>query len=384
MSNLRWFVAFVFLSYAVTVQAVCPLVIAHRGASGDRPEHTLPAYQLAIEQGADFIEVDLVPTRDGVLIARHENALALVALQPDGTITRIDGAPVVTEATTNVATKPEFSDRLTVKVIDGRPMGGWFSEDFTIAEIKSLRARERMPGVRPANTAYDDMFEVPTFAQVLELAKAGTTGVYPELKHYTYFMNEALSLTGEPIRNDTLLLLIRDLLAADFEDPARLFIQSFEVEPLLRLRILASAGEAPPWPRVQLTGPPDGIPYDLLARAKSGTLDGLSELFAGYGGAPRAMTYGDLLAEPDRLRMSHADVVGPAYQALLADPELGARLQKAGLLIHAYTLRQEAVFLPPQMSLTALSAELRRLGVNGVFTDNVPQLRGTLADCQDD
>lgn len=384
MNNLWLLVACVLLSSATAVQAICPLVIAHRGASGERPEHTLAAYQLAIEQGADFIEVDLVPTRDGVLIARHENALALVALQPDGTITRVDGAPVITEATTNVATKPEFSDRLTVKVIDGRPMGGWFSEDFTIAEIKTLRARERMPAVRPANTAYNDQFEVPTFTQVLELARAGTTGVYPELKHYTYFMNEALSTTGQPIRNDTLLLLIRDLLAADFEDPARLFIQSFEVEPLLRLRALAEAEETPHWPRVQLAGTPEGIPYDLVARAKSGTLDGLSALFAVYGGAPRVMTYGELLAEPAKLKTSHADAVGPAYQALLADRALGPRLQQAGLAIHAYTLRQEAVFLPDQMSLPALSAELRRLGVGGVFTDNVPQVRDAMAGCRED
>ena len=384
MKAIWRFVACALLSWTTAAQAICPLVIAHRGASGERPEHTLVAYQLAIEQGADFIEVDLVPTRDGVLIARHENALALVALQPDGSITRVHGEPVITEATTNVATKPEFSARLTVKVIDGRPMGGWFSEDFTLAEIKTLRARERMPAVRPANTAYDDQFEIPAFAEVLALARTGTVGVYPELKHYTYFMNEALSTSGQPVRHDTVLLLIRDLLSADFEDPARLFIQSFEVEPLLRLRALANAGEAPDWPLVQLIGPADSVPYDLAARARAGTLDGLSDLVATFGGTPRDMTYGELLAAPGKLKTSHADAVGPAYQALLADHALGPRLQRSGLAVHAYTLRQEKAFLPDQVSLSALYAELIELGVSGVFTDNVPQVRGLMADCRAD
>ena len=372
------------LSWAAAAQAICPLVIAHRGASGERPEHTLAAYQLAIDQGADFIEADLVPTRDGVLIARHENALALVALQPDGTIIKVDGSPVITEATTNVATKSEFSERLTVKVIDGRPMGGWFSEDFTLAEIKTLRARERMPTVRPANTAYDDRYEIPTFAEVLALAKTGTVGLYPELKHYTYFMNEAVSTSGQPVRHDTVLLLIRDLVAGGFEDPARLFIQSFEVEPLLRLRALTKAGEAPNWPLVQLTGTADSVPYDLAARARTGTLDGLSELFAVFGGEPRVMTYGELLAEPAKLKKSHADAAGPAYQALLADPALGPLLQRSGLTVHAYTLRQEKAFLPDQMSLSALYTELIRLEVNGVFTDNVPQVREMMVGCRED
>lgn len=384
MKAMRWFAACALLSWSALAQTACPLVIAHRGASGERPEHTLAAYQLAMEQGADFIEADLVPTKEGVLIARHENALALVALQPDGTITRVNGAPVVTEATTNVATKPEFADRLTIKVIDGRRLGGWFSEDFTLAEIKTLRARERMPAVRPANTAFDDQFEIPTFAQVLALASSGSVGVYPELKHYTYFMNEAVSTSGQPVRHDTVLLLIRDLLAADFEAPDRLFIQSFEVEPLLRLRALAETGEAPRWPLVQLTGPPDGVPYDLAARGKAGTLDGLSALFAVFGGAPRVMTYGELLAEPAKLRKSHADAIGPAYQALLANPAFGPVVTQSGLAIHAYTLRQEKAFLPDQMSLSALYEVLIKIGVDGVFTDNVPQVRELGASCRQD
>ena len=145
-----------------------PIVIGHRGASGYRPEHTLAAYRLAIAQGADYIEPDLVSTKDGVLVARHENEIS---------------------GTTDVAEHPEFADRRTTKVIDGTSMTGWFTEDFTLAELKTLRAIERLPEVRTANTAYDGRFEVPTLQEVLNLARAEsrrhgrTIGVYPETKH---------------------------------------------------------------------------------------------------------------------------------------------------------------------------------------------------------
>jgi glycerophosphoryl diester phosphodiesterase len=135
-----------------------PLIIAHRGASGERPEHTLAAYQLAIDQGADYIEPDLVMTRDGVLVARHENEIG---------------------ETTDVAKRPEFASRRTTRQIDGRAVTGWFTEDFTLAELKSLRARERLPQLRPANTAYDGQFEVPTFAEVIALAKRADAASIP-------------------------------------------------------------------------------------------------------------------------------------------------------------------------------------------------------------
>ena len=135
-----------------------PTLIAHRGASGYVPEHTLAAYWLAIEQGADFVEPDLVITKDGVLVARHENAIAI--LNPDGT---------VREATTDVVDRPEFAARKTTKVIDGTAITGWFTEDFTLAELKTLRARERLPALRTANTRFDGQFEVPTFEEVLQL-----------------------------------------------------------------------------------------------------------------------------------------------------------------------------------------------------------------------
>ena len=339
---------------------VCPLVIAHRGASGDRPEHTL--YALAIDQGAAFIEPDLVPTRDGILIARHENALAIVALDGTGAIRRENGEPVIVEATTDVATRPGFADRLTVKTIDGQAIGGWFSEDFTLAEIRTLRARERLPAVRTANTAYDDRFAVPTFQAVLQLALARGAGVYPELKHYTYFMNEAVGTDGRPVRHDTVNLLLRELSLAGFSQPDKLFIQSFEVAPLQRLRAIREAGDSLAWPLVQLTGPPAGRPYDVIA-------------------AGGTTTYGELLGDPLALRASHADAVGPAYQALLADPGLVARLHAAGLQVHPFTLRAEPSFLPAGLTFAALLQQLRAQGIDGFFTDHPALARTVLGDC---
>ena len=139
-----------------------PIVIAHRGASGYRPEHTLAAYELGARQGADYIEPDLVATRDGELVCRHENEIS---------------------GTTDVADHPEFADRRTAKEIDGKRYDGWFTEDFTLAELKTLRARERIPDVRPDNTAHDGEYEIPTFAEALELATRLGVGIYPETKH---------------------------------------------------------------------------------------------------------------------------------------------------------------------------------------------------------
>src|SRR3954453_11951003 len=154
--------------HLVTMSDFAPLVIGHRGAPGYRPEHTLASYRLAIELGADYIEPDLVSTRDGVLVARHENEIG---------------------ATTDVGSRPRFADRWTTRMVEGRRVTGWFTEDFTLAELKTLRARERLPAVRPRNTWYDGHFEVPTFDEVLELAARGSerrgspVGVYPENKH---------------------------------------------------------------------------------------------------------------------------------------------------------------------------------------------------------
>jgi glycerophosphoryl diester phosphodiesterase len=207
-----------------------PIVIAHRGASGYLPEHTLMAYTMAIEQGADFIEPDVVITKDGVLIARHENEIG---------------------GTTDVASRPEFAGRRTEKSIDGEAVTGWFAEDFTFAEVKTLRARERLPDLRPDNTRFDGMFEIPTFEEILNLVRAMNErrardahalgrppprpiGVYPETKHPSYFRGLGLPLEAR-------LIQMLERHGYRGKDSAVL-IQSFEVG---NLKALASHHCAP-------------------------------------------------------------------------------------------------------------------------------------------
>jgi glycerophosphoryl diester phosphodiesterase len=196
-----------------------PIIIAHRGASAERPEHTLAAYARAIEQGADFIEPDLVPTKDHQLVARHENEIS---------------------GTTDVASRPEFAARKTTKTIDGETITGWFTEDFTLAELKTLRARERLPELRPGNTAFDGQQEIPTLAEIIALAKAEsartgrTIGIYPETKHPSYFRSLGLAL--EPV-------LLAELTRAGWTTrEAPVFIQSFEVDNLKALKALTACG----------------------------------------------------------------------------------------------------------------------------------------------
>src|SRR5436190_15443635 len=156
-----------------------PLIIAHRGASGERPEHTAMAYRLAIEEGADFIEPDLVMSKDGALLIRHENEIG---------------------ATTDIGSKPEFAARKTTKTVDGQNITGWFAEDFTLAELKSLRARERLPDVRPGSAAFDGREPMLTFQEIVDLARAEsrrtgrTIGVYPEMKHPTFLKSVGLDI----------------------------------------------------------------------------------------------------------------------------------------------------------------------------------------------
>ncbi|HEY5647025.1 MAG TPA: glycerophosphodiester phosphodiesterase family protein, partial [Pseudomonadales bacterium] len=244
-----------------------PIVIANRGASGRRPEHTLAAYELAIVQGADFIELDLVATADGALVARHENALAVAAVDETGALVLdASGRPVVVEATTDVAEHAAFADRLTVKQVDGRPIGGWFSEDFTLAELARLRARERLPDIRPANRVYDDAEGIPTLAQVIDLVRAmeargaGRAGLYIELKHPTYFASEGRRLDGSPIALDLVGLLLEALSEAGFFAPDRLFVQCFEVAPLIEFEDRQTARG---WdiPLIQLFGDVDNRSY---------------------------------------------------------------------------------------------------------------------------
>ena len=210
-------------------------VVGHRGASGYRPEHTLASYETAILQCADYIEPDLVSTSDGVLVARHENEIG---------------------GTTDVAAHPEFADRQTTKTVDGVAITGWFTEDFTLAELRTLRARERIPGVRPANTAFDGRYRIPTFEEVVDLARHSRTcdgrpvGIYPETKHPTYFDSIGLSLEEE---------VVQVLHSNGYRGRrAPVIIQSFETTNLRQLNRMTNL------PLAQLINC-TGAPYDLVA-----------------------------------------------------------------------------------------------------------------------
>ncbi|WP_294336312.1 glycerophosphodiester phosphodiesterase [uncultured Sphingomonas sp.] len=300
-----------------------PIVIAHRGASGLRPEHTIASYTLAIEQGADFIEPDLVPTKDGVLVARHENEIS---------------------ETTDVAAHAEFADRKTTKTIDGARVTGWFTEDFTLAELKTLRAKERLPLLR--GTKYDGQFDVPTFAEIIALAKAYKVGVYPETKHPTYFASIGLE-TDTP--------LVAQLRAAGCDSAdAPVFIQSFEVANLKRLKDMT---------RVRLIQLMDakGAPADgaMPSYAAMATPDGLK--------AVAVYAYG---IGPNKTMIRDGDAVPTS---LVADAHA------AGLKVHPWTFRAENYFLPTSLRtgidprahgrLTDEIARYLELGVDGFFTD---------------
>ncbi len=322
--------------------AARPLVIGHRGASGYRPEHTLASYELAARMGADYVEPDLVSTKDGVLVARHENEIG---------------------GTTDVAAHPEFTDRKTTKTIDGAALTGWFTEDSTLAELKTLRAKERLPAVRQRNTIYDGLFEVPTFQQVIDLTRrlsrelGRTIGIYPETKHPTYFRSIGLPLEPALVR-----ALDRNGLNTR---RAKVFVQSFETANLKALSHELKV------PLVQLLDARDLRPADVVA-------------------AGGTTTYGNL-ATPAGLRAvaRYADGVGPSKDYIVPRSSTGASLapttfvddaHAAGLVVHPYTFRNENQFLPLELRSGAdpnaygnAIAEDRRffaLGVDGIFTDN--------------
>ena len=317
-----------------------PLVIGHRGASGYRPEHTLASYRLAIEMGADYIEPDLVSTKDHVLVTRHENNIA---------------------DTTDVAAHPEFASRRTTKTIDGNPMTGWFTEDFTLAELRTLRAKERLPDLRPANTAFDGLYQVPAFQEVIDLAKRAGVGIYPETKHPTYFDSIGLSLE-EP--------LLATLRANGLTGPrAKVFIQSFETANLKELHRKTRL------PVVQLIDEV-GAPYDFVVAGDPRTYDDLVT----PEGLAEIATYADGVG-PSKNRIVPRDAAGN----LLDPTSLVRDAHRAGLVVHPWTFRRENSFLPLDFRqgnpaspfyLGApgdLPAELRlffRLGVDGVFSDN--------------
>ena len=205
-----------------------PIVIAHRGASAYRPEHTLAAYQLAIEQGADFIEPDLVMTKDHVLVCRHENEIS---------------------GTTNVADHPEFTERRKAKTVDGAEALGWWVEDFTLDELKTLRARERIPQLRPGNTQYNDQFEIPTFAETLALAQQHGRGIYPELKHPTFLREQGV----DPV--PAFIAAVREAGGQSAADI--MYVQCFEIGAIRALAEMSSIR----WQCVQLASA-DGGPWD--------------------------------------------------------------------------------------------------------------------------
>ena len=328
-----------------------PIVIGHRGACGYVPEHTLTSYFIAIQQGADFVEPDLVMTQDAVLVARHENEIG---------------------ATTNVADHVEFATRRKAKVVDGVAMEGWFTEDFTLAELKTLRARERIADVRPDNVRFDGQFEIPTFEEILALVRAvesergvraqllglpapARVGVYPETKHPSYFKNLRLAME-EP--------LVAALARWDFAGPdAPAFLQSFEVGNLVTLRTMTQL------PIVQLVES-EGQPYDFVA-----------------GGDRRS--YADLMTPAGLAEVArYANAIGVNKTLIIPrnpDDSLGrpttlvADAHARGLLVHGWTFRAENYFLPRRFRSSSararrgnLGAELAAYlatGMDGFFTD---------------
>ena len=342
---MRWRAALMLLALAgceaepmaaqPTLDGTPPIVIAHRGASGERPEHTLASYRLAIEQGADFIEPDLVLTKDGVLVARHENEIS---------------------ETTDVADHPEFAGRRATKTIDGKAVTGWFTEDFTLAELKTLRAKERIPRLR--GTAHDGQYEIPTFAEILDLLAAANkgrdhpVGVYPETKHPSYFA--AIGLPHEA----PLLAILEKYGYRGRAAPV--FIQSFEVGNLKAIRAKSDL------PLIQL-------------------MDGAG----GPADDPKA-TYA-MMATPAGLKAvaAYADGIGPNKEMIiprsaigtLGDPTALVRdAHAAGLKVHPWTFRRENYFLPladkggiNPAGHGDLAAEIKtylRTGIDGLFSDN--------------
>lgn len=332
-----------------------PLVIAHRGASGYVPEHTLGAYALAATMGSDYLEPDVVMTKDGQIIARHDNELGL---------------------TTDVAQHPEFANRYRTQSVDGRNISGWFTEDFTLAEIKTLRAIERIPNVRPGNARIDTAFDVPTMQEIIDLTKGleislhRPIGIYPEIKHSTHFQRLGLAMERPLV----------DLLHKNgYRGPeAHIYIQSFEVSNLKELKNMT----------------------DLR----------LIQLFAGNSNLPpfdqfvagTDLTYAQM-ATPEGLReiATYAYAVGPDKGYIIprnGENNLGAATSfvkdahAAGLKVHPYTFRSENVYLPAEFRSNDTSAgalgdaegELKAFlaaGIDGFFTDQPDDLVRVRGNC---
>lgn len=333
-----------------------PIVIGHRGASGYLPEHTLAAYELAAEQGADFIEPDLVMTKDGVLVARHENGIG---------------------STTDVSTRPEFANRRTTKTVDGVVHTDWFVEDFTIAELKTLRAHERLPAVRPHNTSYNGRFEIPTFIEILQLREqlshlhGREIGVYPEIKHPTYFRRRGLDSARATVDALNTFKLNQATSAA--------FVQCFELSTLYRL-----IDELSLTTRVVFLLQASGHPADHKDTDPP---------------------YADYLTTDhfNELKQRGVSALGPDRELVLKpvsnsphnfrDTGLVDRAHDVGLAIHIWTFRAENAFLPSAFqsfpgrdndpALYGKLAEWIQLhlktGIDGLFSDH-PDIARTSVD----
>jgi glycerophosphoryl diester phosphodiesterase len=313
------------------------LVIAHRGASGYRPEHTAAAYRLAAAQGADYLEPDLVATLDGVLVCRHENEIS---------------------GTTDVAEHPVFADRRITKIVDGTAVTGWFVEDFTYAELRTLRARERMPALRSDNTAYDGLDEIPTFDMVVALARQESArlgrpiGVIPEIKHPAYFRRLGLPL--EELLTERILRL---RLRSD-----EIMVQSFEPTSLRRLSVMSRV------PLVQLVDSA-GAPNDFL---RTGDGRSYTDLIR-PGGLREISTYAQVLAP-------HKDLVIPrTAEGCLGEPTcLVDDAHRAGLGVQLWTFRAERRFLPTGIDFATELHRFASLGVEGIFSDHPDQAAAAL------
>jgi glycerophosphoryl diester phosphodiesterase len=317
------------------------VVIGHRGASGYRPEHTLASYELAARMGADYVEPDLVSTKDRVLVTRHEPEIG---------------------GTTDVASHPEFADRKKTKQLDGVAVTGWFTEDFTLKELKTLRAKERIPAIRQHNTVFDGHYQIPTLQEVIDLTKRLSReldrpiGIYPETKHPTYFQKQGLALEPE---------LVKVLNSNGLNRPdAKVFVQSFEVANLKALDKQLRV------PLIQLTSS-TGAPYDFVA-------------------AGDKRTYADIVSASGlREVATYADGVGPSKDQVIpldATGKLGTPTalvrdaHAAGLLVHPYTFRVENNFLPANYKSDAVPSDsgnlfgeiaaYRAAGIDGLFSDN--------------
>jgi len=319
---------------------VTPLIVGHRGAPGYRPEHTLASYELAARMGADYIEADVVPTKDGVLVNRHEPEIG---------------------GTTDVASHPEFANRKTTKNLDGTQTTGWFTEDFTLAELKTLKAVERLPDVRQHNTMYNGLYQVPTLQEYLDTAKRLSgelhrqVGVYIETKHPTFFRAQGIDVDK---------MLVDELNKNNLNTPdAKVFIESFETN-------LKQLHDQLKVPLVQLIDS-TGAPADWVAAGDKRTYADMVK----PAGLAEVAKYAQAIG-PDKTLIIPTDPAGNPGPATTLVTDAHA----VGLKLHPYTFRNENQFLPADLRSSAnpvdygkaIDEDVRffKLGVDGIFTDN--------------